>query len=869
MSGNQPTPRRVFLSHTSELRRFPTGRSFVTAAEAAVARAGDAVADMAYFSARDQKPARVCREAVAAADVYVVIVGFRYGSPVRDEQHMSYTELEHETAQDLGIPRLIFVLSTGAEGPAEMFLDPDFGARQHAFRRRLTDSGVTTAMVTSPAELEVELLHALNALPRPMTTARQRLTHGSANRRLWTIPARVRQFTGRTELLEELEVALKSNGRAVVHAVTGMGGMGKTSTAIEYAHRSRHRFDIAWWVPSEDPALVPVRLAELACALDAAAPDDTAEVGLARLLAVLPQLERWLIVFDNAKDPRALSRFMPDGPGQVLITSRNPDWRHTAATIGVQLFSRAESVALLRNLVPDLTAEDADQVAAAVGDLPQVVDQAGSLLADTTLNSETYLQLMGEQADQLLDQDTGGEYPRSVAAAWTVAFDKLSTDDPAALDLLTLLAWLGPEPVPLTLLTDNRDILPNSLQRILGNPLAIARCIAILRRRSMATVTPHSLQLHRVPAALLRAYNRSSEDLAEGGWLAVAVHVLHAALPREVWNNQTAWPQWQQLLPHVLAVTNHSLNQALLDDEVFWLLNNAATYLHTRGGPREATLLFERACTLGETSFGKDDPDTLTAASNLAFALRAVGDYEQARELDVETFSRRQRVLGHDHPDTLQSANSIATDLRLLGEHQQAQQIAEKTLLDRQRVLGDDHPDTLSSAGNYANTLHALGQHQQARSLHADTLSRRRRVLGDDHPTTLNSASSLANTLRTLGELQEARLLDEDTLSRRRRVLGDDHLDTLYSAYSLARTLHELGQHEQARDLNENALARLRHVLGDDHRQTVATAYSLASTLRALGEETRAAQLEERLDEHREHGPAASTRPDQAGDTYP
>jgi hypothetical protein len=155
-----PSPRRVFLSHTSELRSQPRDRSFVAAAESAVSRAGDAVVDMAYFAARDTKPAEYCEARVKASDIYVAIIGFRYGSPVRDRPDLSYTELEFEAATERGIPRLIFLL----DRPVVSHTDDDCSERQDAFHARLRGAGLIYATFGSPLELELSVYQALSEL---------------------------------------------------------------------------------------------------------------------------------------------------------------------------------------------------------------------------------------------------------------------------------------------------------------------------------------------------------------------------------------------------------------------------------------------------------------------------------------------------------------------------------------------------------------------------------------------------------------------------------------------------------------------------------------------------------------------------------
>jgi hypothetical protein len=336
------------------------------------------------------------------------------------------------------------------------------------------------------------------------------------------VPARNPNFTGRAELLAKVRDSLTADGQVAVRALRGLGGVGKTQLATEYAHRHADSYDVVWWINAENPAAVPRQLAELAIRLGCASGRTHEADAVQAVISDLHATARWLLVYDNAENPERIAPYLPGGQGHVLITTRTTGWHDIATQIDIDVMDRADSVLLLRGRVPTLPTPDADAVACAIGDLPLAIAQAASYLDKTGMPACQYVALLKTRAAELLNEGKSPAYPSTVAAVILVAYDKLHKENRAAADVAAICAFLAPIPIPADwfpmaarklprhlrthMFPDKAKKLPKRLREQASDPTAWHRLLSQLTSTGLVRRDSTGLIQHRLTQAVLRTH---------------------------------------------------------------------------------------------------------------------------------------------------------------------------------------------------------------------------------------------------------------------------------------------------------------------------------------------------------------------------
>jgi hypothetical protein len=648
-----------------------------------------------------------------------------------------------------------------------------------------------------------------------------------------SLPPRLGALAGREDLLAELDGLLAAGEFAWPRTVVlcGLGGVGKTSLAAEYAHRHLAEVSVAWQLAAEDPAVLAAGVAELAAQLGGRELADLRDsvASAHAVLAAWPA--QWLLIFDNAADEGSVRRFLPPaGPGRVLVTSQSQHWPGRAV-LEVPVLDPAVAAGFLVNRTADADHEAAAELAEELGGLPLALEQAAAYIQATGGSLAGYLELFRTRRADLLARGEAGGHP-TVAATLAVALSRLERDSPAAAGVLRLLACLAPGPVPLSLLlasSDAADRLDGEdatiLGPLLGDLMAVGDAVVALRRYSLVTAAGGGMVLvHRLVRAV--ALDQMPADEA-ASWRQAAGVLLEAAIPTDT-ELPGSWPTCAVLLPHARAVLDFTSGG----------MSRVANYLGDSGSYQAARDLF-RLIAAGyrdSPAYGAEHPATLAARADLAYFTGMAGDAVAARDLFAALLPIRQKVSGVEHPDTLKARANLARFTGRTGDAAAARDQYAALLPVRQKVSGPEDPHTLVDRGNLASWTGDAGDAAAARDQYAALLPVRQKLSGVEHPDTLAVRHNLARWTGRAGDAAAARNQYAALLPVMEKILGLEHPYTLTARGNLAHWTGEAGDAAAARDLFAALLPVRLKVSGAEHPDTLTARAGLARWTGEAGE---------------------------------
>ncbi|HEY3134687.1 MAG TPA: FxSxx-COOH system tetratricopeptide repeat protein, partial [Blastocatellia bacterium] len=550
---------------------------------------------------------------------------------------------------------------------------------------------------------------------------------------IWNIPhSRNPNFVGREDLLDRIRKTLTSERAAAVTAIHGLGGVGKTQLAAEYAHRRAADYELVWWIRSEEPATLASDYAALAEALDLPQKHEREQpVIVAAVREWLDHNAGWLLVFDNARHAQDLREYLPQNrAGHVLITSRDPNWGGVAKPFEVEVLPREDSVKFLLERTGQNDEAAASSLAEALGDLPVALEQAGAYIETNSKPLAEYLSLFQRRNAELLRRGQLADYPNTVATTWEISFREVEQESPAAAGLLNLCAFLAPDDIPLSILRDDAEDLPEVLSEVVRDEMALDEAIAGLRRYSLMERNEDSLSVHRLVQMVAR--DRLPDDERKK-WAEVAVRVAGAAFPFDSDDVRT-WAACPRLLPHALTSAESGESLELAPEATGRLLIHVGLYFRGRAQYAQAKQTFERALRIGEATFGPDHPEVAIYVNNLGGVLKDFGDLAQARQCLERALRIQEAVFGPDHPTVAIGVNNLGGVLQDLGDLAQARQCFERALRIDEAAFGPDHPNVAIRVNNLGAVLKDLGDLEQARQCFERVLRIDETAFGPDHP---------------------------------------------------------------------------------------------------------------------------------------
>lgn len=686
---------------------------------------------------------------------------------------------------------------------------------------------------------------------------------------VWTVPfPRNPYFIGREALLEGLHHCLSAEQPSALphsYALTGLGGIGKTQLALEYAYRHALDYHAIFWLAAETTETLLASLQQVAELLQLPARQEAEQMRLvAEVRRWLSTHKGWLVIADNVEDVEGLQSLLPPArQGAILLTTRLQALGTMAQRLEVPPMSAEEGRLLVarrakrvqipwtasggRETAP-LPLDEADAAASLANvleGLPLALDQAGAYIEETGCSIAEYLQRYTHSRQELLARRglaSPGHHPASVTTTVRLAIKQLEQVNPAAEEVLQVCAFLQPDAIPEEVLVQGAPHLGPVLEGVNADPARRDQVMAALRRFSLVSrhAETHTLSVHRlVQAVVLDDLDPATRQL----WSERVLRAVNATLPQV---DFVTWGESERCLPHALVCIARLEQETAALPEATDLLFKTGSYLLERGRYGEAEPLLTQAVASGEAQHGTDHPLLIPFLVGLGTLWHKRGNYDSAQATLQRALALAEQHLPPAHPQKAQALSALGDLYWQLGKDAEAEHVGQQALSICEQYWGADHPQTAIALANLASYWQEQGKYAEAEPLFVRALAICEQHLGVGHPQTADTLNSLTLLHLDQGNTERATLVGTRALAIFEEQIGLEHPKTAMALNNLALAYRRQGRLTEALPLYQRSLTIAEQQLGSEHPHTALCMSNLATVYREQGHYAQAKVLYQR-----------------------